>query len=136
MTHLDDLKTMLDKFIKRPLIVYGDPQLPDVDGIFAMLLACQFLDMLGYKYSYFINSDRHHGFTIEPSALNGYFVIAVDFDIPQETMQTLVDNDVAVLSLDHHHIKDEFIRQTKGDMLYSKILAYIIYRHFIKAVFE
>lgn len=75
----------------------------------AMLLACQILDMWGYSYSYFINSDRHHGFTIQPSALSGYFVIAVDFDIPQETMQKLVDNDVAVLCLDHHKVQDEFI---------------------------
>ena len=82
---------------------------PDVDGLMAMLLTCQLLDLWGYKYSYFINSNRHHGFTIEPSALSGYFVIAVDFDIPQETMQKLVDKDVAVLSLDHHRIQDDFI---------------------------
>lgn len=25
LTHLDDLKNMISKFIKRPLIVYGDP---------------------------------------------------------------------------------------------------------------
>ncbi len=30
----------------------------------------------------------------------------------------------------------EFQEKTKGDMLYSKILAYILYRHFIKAVFD
>ena len=30
----------------------------------------------------------------------------------------------------------DFQEKTKGDMLYSKILAYIIYRHFIKAVFD
>ena len=33
-------------------------------------------------------------------------------------------------------IEEEFQEKTKGDMLYSKILAYIIYRHFIKAVFD
>lgn len=33
-------------------------------------------------------------------------------------------------------VTDEFNKETKGDMLYSKILAYIIYRHFIKAVFD
>lgn len=33
-------------------------------------------------------------------------------------------------------IESEFYEKTKGDMLYSKILAYIIYRHFIKAVFD
>ncbi len=30
----------------------------------------------------------------------------------------------------------EFQEKTKGDMLYSKILSYIIYRHFTKAVFD
>ena len=33
-------------------------------------------------------------------------------------------------------IEKDFQEKTKGDMLYSKILAYIIYRHFIKAVFD
>ena len=33
-------------------------------------------------------------------------------------------------------IEEEFQEKTKGDMLYSKILAYIIYRNFIKAVFD
>lgn len=33
-------------------------------------------------------------------------------------------------------IEDDFKKSTNGDMLYSKILAYIIYRHFIKAVFD
>lgn len=33
-------------------------------------------------------------------------------------------------------IEAEFKENTNGDMLYSKILAYIIYRHFIKAVFD
>lgn len=33
-------------------------------------------------------------------------------------------------------VEAEFKEKTKGDMLYSKILAYIIYRHFIKAVFD
>lgn len=33
-------------------------------------------------------------------------------------------------------VEEAFNKETKGDMLYSKILAYIIYRHFIKAVFD
>lgn len=33
-------------------------------------------------------------------------------------------------------IEDDFKKSTNGDMLYSKILAYIIYRHFIKEVFD
>ena len=33
-------------------------------------------------------------------------------------------------------LEKEFQRETNGDMLYSKILAYILYRHFIKSVFD
>ena len=33
-------------------------------------------------------------------------------------------------------IEKEFREKANGDMLYSKILAYIIYRHFLKAVFD
>ena len=75
----------------------------------AMLLASQLLDSLGYKYSYFVNSDRKHGFNIDYEALRGYFVIAVDFSIPRDIMQQLVDNDIAIVCLDHHAIDDSFI---------------------------
>lgn len=34
------------------------------------------------------------------------------------------------------NVETEFKEVTKGDMIYSKILAYILYRHFIKAVFD
>ena len=34
------------------------------------------------------------------------------------------------------NVEDKFKKETTGDMIYSKILVYIIYRHFIKAVFD
>lgn len=34
------------------------------------------------------------------------------------------------------NFEKEFQEKIKGDMLYSKILAYVLYRHFIKAVFD
>ena len=43
------------------------------------------------------------------------------------------------LSEKHNSIlkfEKEFNEKTKGDMLYSKILAYVLYRHFTKAVFD
>ncbi len=46
-------------------------------------------------------------------------------------IKELSDNFESVLN-----IEKEFQEKTKCDMLYSKILAYIIYRHFIKAVFD
>ena len=55
---------------------------------------------------------------------------------PIDESWTLFINDLSENLQNVLDIKDEFIRQTKGDMLYSKILAYIIYRHFIKAVFD
>ncbi len=33
-------------------------------------------------------------------------------------------------------VEAEFVEKTNGDMLYSKILAYVIYRHFMRAVFD
>lgn len=68
--------------------------------------------MQDVRYSYFVNEKRRHGFDLDPSLLRGYLVIAVDFDIPIEVMQTLVDNDVMVVSLDHHEVQDEFLDVT------------------------
>lgn len=65
--------------------------------------------MLGLKYSYYVNMDRYHGFTIEHSSLKGYLVIAADFTITEAEMQSLVDNDVCVLSTDHHECQPTFI---------------------------
>lgn len=90
----------------RPVMIYGDP---DVDGLMSLLLVCQFCDMHHVSYSYFVNEKRKHGFDLDPKILKGYIVIAVDFDISADTMQSLVDNDVVVVSLDHHEIQDTFI---------------------------
>ena len=48
-----------------------------------------------------------------------------------QLINDLSDNFESVLK-----VEKEFQEKTNGDMLYSKILAYIIYRHFIKAVFD
>lgn len=111
MTHLEDLTELMEKFINRPILVYGDP---DVDGVMSMLLICQYLDMRGYSYSYYINSDRRHGFDLDPVALSGYFIIAVDFGVSREFMQRLVDNNVSIICLDHHKIEDDYIRVSSG----------------------
>lgn len=65
--------------------------------------------MLGLKYSYYVNEERFHGLNISPKKLEGYLVIASDFTITQDEMQILVDNDVAVLSTDHHDCQKTFI---------------------------
>lgn len=65
--------------------------------------------MLGKKYSYYVNGNRYHGFELNPLKLKGYLVIASDFTITQDEVQALVDNDVVLLSTDHHDCQHDFI---------------------------
>lgn len=97
---------ILETYQTRPLLLYGDP---DVDGLISLLLMCQFCDMLGLKYSYFVNDDRYHGFAIEHDKLRGYLVMAADFTITQKEAEALVANDVCLLSTDHHECQAELI---------------------------
>ena len=55
---------------------------------------------------------------------------------PIDEKWTLFINDLSENYESVLKVEKEFQEKTKGDMLYSKILAYIIYRHFIKAVFD
>lgn len=80
-----------------------------VDGLISLLFLTQLCDMKGVKYSYYVNSHRYHGFTLDPATLNGYLVISADFTITESLMQQLVDNDVMIVSLDHHEIQDTLI---------------------------
>ena len=52
-------KEIFEKYNSRPILLYGDP---DVDGLISLLLMCQFCDMQGLKYSYYVNDKRFHGF--------------------------------------------------------------------------
>lgn len=83
--------------------------MPDTDGLIALLLMCQFAEMQGLKYSYYVNSDRYHGFQLSLDQLQGYLVIASDFTITEDEAQAIVDNNIALLSTDHHDVQDEFI---------------------------
>lgn len=111
MRGTDIAKEIIEQFkSSRPVLLYGDP---DPDGLYSLLFCCNLMDeILHTSYSYFVNERRLHGFKVQPSTLRGYLVIAVDFDISQDMMQTLVDNDVAIVSFDHHSIQDEFIYVT------------------------
>lgn len=102
----DIAKSIIEEFKdERPILIHGDP---DPDGLFSLLLCCQLCDTILHKrYSYFVNEKRKHGFNLQPSTLSGYLVIAVDFEIDANMMQILVDNDVAVVSIDHHEVQDE-----------------------------
>ena len=103
---LKKLKEILEKYINRPILVYFDP---DVDGLFAGYFVCKYLEKLGLKYAYYVNSKRAHGFKLDVEKVKGYLVIAVDFAITDEEMQHLVDNDVAVISIDHHDTSEQLI---------------------------
>lgn len=106
------VKDFIESYKERPIIVYFDP---DPDGLFAGYFVCKLLDSLKLKYSYYVNSKRKHGFDLEPSTLKGFFVIAVDFGIEQSLVESLVRNDVSILSLDHHDIQNEFIYVKSSD---------------------
>ncbi len=55
---------------------------------------------------------------------------------PIDENWTLYINDLSDNLTDVLNVEKDFIENTKGDMLYSKILAYVLYRHFTKAVFD
>lgn len=109
MVGADLFKQLFDEYKSRPIMLYGDP---DVDGLISLLFMCQFCDMFGLKYTYYVNEHRYHGFTIPAKRLSGYLVLASDFSITEHEMQILADNDVAVLSTDHHDIQSNFIDVT------------------------
>lgn len=103
---------ILDKYNDRPKLLYGDP---DTDGLFALRLMCEFAEMRGFKYSYYVNERRYHGFALDPRKLNGYLVIASDFSITKGELEQLVKNNVVVLSTDHHEIEDKTFIDIVGD---------------------
>lgn len=109
----EKVKELIERGISegRKVIAIGDP---DVDGIFSLKLMCDLLNMLGVTYSYYINSNRVHGFTLSPEALRGYLVIMADFAISRQCVEDLIKNDCLVVSLDHHKIKDTFIEYDNG----------------------
>lgn len=102
----DKFKEILEQNKDKQILLYGDP---DCDGLISLLLMCRFCDMLGLKYSYYVNNKRSHGFEIPMSSLRSMLVIAADFTITEKQMQNLVDHDITVLSTDHHEVQSTFI---------------------------
>ena len=106
MKGAEQFKQLLLENTQRPLLLYGDP---DVDGLISLLLMCQFCDMMGLKYNYYVNENRHHGFDISPDKLKGYMIIASDFQITEREVEAIVNQDIVLLSTDHHDCQDTFI---------------------------
>ena len=73
------------------------------------------MEMSGLKYSYYVNTKRKHGFNLPAEKLTGYMVIASDFEITRDEIKELIDNNVVVLSTDHHDCEDNFIYEKNGD---------------------
>lgn len=98
----------IPKDIRPPVLVYGDP---DIDGLVAMREMLRFLEkeLDDDSIPYYVNSNRSHGFFIPAEKVRGYFVFCVDFSIEEDKMQELVDNEVTVISIDHHECQDDFI---------------------------
>lgn len=65
--------------------------------------------MLGLKYTYYVNDNRYHGFTLDLEQLRGHLVVAADFTITQAEAQAIVDSDICLLSTDHHECQRDFI---------------------------
>lgn len=100
----DSLKDLIHSF--RDVIVYFDP---DVDGCIAGVLVCKYLAKHGIKYSYYINSNRSHDWSLSTEEVSGRDIIAVDFIITIDKIIELCDAGVNIVSMDHHHNREEFI---------------------------
>lgn len=96
---------------EKKIMLIGDP---DVDGLMSLKMMCDYMDYLGLSYTYYVNDNRVHGFTLDSSLLSGYLVICADFSIDRKTLKTIVDNGVDVISTDHHEVEDTFIEYDNG----------------------
>lgn len=92
----------LDK-CKEDTVVYFDP---DIDGLIAGLFICRALSILGKPYSWYINSNREHGFSLPIDKVKGKNIICVDFLIEKHEIVELVNAGCNILSLDHHENKN------------------------------
>lgn len=92
--------------MRSPVLVYGDP---DVDGMIAMLLVVRYLVGHGKSYSWFVNTNREHGWTLDYERVRGRDIIAVDFIIEDWRLQELVGLGCNVLSMDHHENGEKLI---------------------------
>lgn len=81
------------------VLVYFDP---DVDGLIAGYFACKALSLRGIKFSWYINSNREHGFLLPLDKVKGMNIFCVDFLMTEEEIKSLVNVGCNILSIDHH----------------------------------
>ena len=102
----DKFKDLFLKYKDRPILLYGDP---DVDGLISLLLMTKFCDMFSLPYKYIVNEHRFHGFAVNPIDYKGYMIIASDFTITRKELSSIIDNNIVLLSTDHHECESDFI---------------------------
>ena len=95
----------------KKIMLIGDP---DVDGLMSLKLMCEYMQYLGLDYTYYVNDNRVHGFTLDSSMLSGYLLICADFAIDRKTIKEIVDNGIDIISTDHHEIEANFIEYNNG----------------------
>ena len=92
---------LLKSFItsNRKIVVYFDP---DVDGMIAGYFVCKYLAMYGKPFSWYVNTNRSHNWDLDLEKVKDCNIVAVDFMIPKQVMQDIVDN--AVNSNSYHEL--------------------------------
>lgn len=88
-----------NRFRGNEVLVYFDP---DVDGLISGFFACRALSMRGIKFTWYINSNREHGFFLPIEKVRGMNILCVDFLMEEDKLQELVNAGCNVLSIDHH----------------------------------
>ncbi len=116
----DKAKDILDSFIDSGnIVVYLDP---DVDGLLSGILVMRYLISRGVDFKWYINSNREHGWTLDFDKAKNHNIIAVDFLLNPDELKSIVNNNVNILSIDHHENVDEFIEYTSDSGNYGIVI--------------
>lgn len=87
------------------VLVYGDP---DIDGLVSAKFYADYLDTKGIPYKVHVNSQRQHGFLLDPNRLNCDFILSGDFQVSVDTFKKVVDKGITWLCTDHHPSSNDF----------------------------
>lgn len=94
----------------RKFLVYGDP---DIDGMLSCYLATRWCALNGIPSAYYVNENRLHGFYLDAD-IEGYTILAVDFGMTREEVQSVVDRGANIVLLDHHAIGYDEVVEVRG----------------------
>jgi len=104
------------------ILVYFDP---DWDGLVAGLFIIKVLAKHRKRFTWFVNSNRQHGFKLTIGDLqrmagsrdvSGWTVMNGDFSVSRDKVRELVEAGVSIMSLDHHEVEErELIHELGKD---------------------